>query len=311
MQYSLIKCTFSTPIHIGTSTMGNALQKTDYSVCADTLYSAICHEAVKRDSLLELTEAVEEGKVCISDMLPFKNDILYVPKPIFYKQREDTNDEKSSAKKKLKRLQFIPANMIDQFMNGDVGKLLDSGMIDNTFGKASVRQCVSITMSTPYQIGIYQFAPNCGLYIVVGWEMEKQYATIKRLVTNLGYCGIGGKRNAGLGKFTCEFLALPEYYLEMLENKTAETQMLISCMLPQDDDLEKVLDGAWYQLIRRGGFVTSQTYLRKQVKKKTCYLFKAGSCFMYREQGHIMDAGKGGNHPVWKYAKGMYVGVDI
>ena len=46
-------------------------------------------------------------------------------------------------------------------------------------------------------------------------------------------------------------------------------------------------------------------------KKKELYSFKAGSCFSHKFDGHIFDLSEGGNHPVYRYAKPLMMGVDI
>ena len=54
--------------------------------------------------------------------------------------------------------------------------------------------------------------------------------------------------------------------------------MALNCCFPKDDELEKVLSGASYSLIRRGGFVESYDYSRNPLKKDII-CFDSGSCF--------------------------------
>ena len=64
-------------------------------------------------------------------------------------------------------------------------------------------------------------------------------------------------------------------------------------------------------LIKRSGFISSQTYADTFRKKKELYCFKAGSCFSHKFDGDIFDLSEGGNHPVYRYAKPLMMGVDI
>lgn len=57
----------------------------------------------------------------------------------------------------------------------------------------------------------------------------------------------------------------------------------------------------------RGGFATSERV--NPLKKQTVYLLGAGSTFTHRFQGCLLDVGIGMPHPVWRYAKAMFMGV--
>ena len=86
--------------------------------------------------------------------------------------------------------------------------------------------------------------------------------------------------------------------------------MLMSLALPKDEELEDALQGASYQLVKKSGFVASDTYAPQQMRKKDLYVFKAGSCFQHSFQGDLWDVSEAGMHPVYRYAKGMFLGVD-
>ena len=85
--------------------------------------------------------------------------------------------------------------------------------------------------------------------------------------------------------------------------------MLLSGALPQDQELDTVLEKASYGLEKRSGFVSSENYADEQQKKNDLYLLKAGSCFETQFEGDIYDVGCGGSHPVYRYAKALFVGV--
>lgn len=312
MQYSLVKCTFSTAVHIGPGYTGNALQESEYTIEADTLYSALCHEAVKSRTLPALEGSVQQRNLLISAMLPYRDDECFVPKPILWQDTANSCD--SARKKKLKSLRFIPAREVRRFVTGQADNEIEQSQWSNTFGTRSVRECVALLGQEeprPYQIGLFTFLPGCGLYTLIGWNTENDRKLVFQLLESVGLSGIGGKRSAGLGKFSCSIDNVPQELHTMLNDTDAPWQMLLSNLLAPDDRLESMLQGSWYQLVRRGGFVTSQGYAPNQVKKKTHYLLALGSCLTHREEGCVLDAGGQGNHPVWRYAKGMYLGVRL
>ena len=89
--------------------------------------------------------------------------------------------------------------------------------------------------------------------------------------------------------------------------------MLLSVALPTDSELEKALEGASYLLEKRAGFVApgvnnEAMECEEWQKKRDLYVFSAGSCFKNVFEGNIYDVSRGG-HPVYRYAKAMFLGV--
>ena len=106
MNYCLFKLNFSTPLHIGDSSSARSLETQTLSLCADTLFSALCHAAPGKIDML--SSAVKSDKLLISDAFPFKKDVLYVPKPCMLPQNNrQSNSQSSAEKKKMKKLKYI------------------------------------------------------------------------------------------------------------------------------------------------------------------------------------------------------------
>ena len=101
---------------------------------------------------------------------------------------------------------------------------------------------------------------------------------------------------------------MPEIFEAHLKNKTSR-QILLSVALPKEDELESALDKASYQLLKRSGYVASENYADEWKKKKDLYVFSAGSCFEQRFEGDIYDVSDNGKHPVYRYAKALFLGV--
>lgn len=98
---------------------------------------------------------------------------------------------------------------------------------------------------------------------------------------------------------------LMQEHLERDSNK----KILLSVALPRDEELECALNGASYQLSKRSGFVASSDYADEWRKKKELFVFVSGSCFEQLFEGDVYDVSDGGSHPVYRYAKSLFMGV--
>ena len=65
------------------------------------------------------------------------------------------------------------------------------------------------------------------------------------------------------------------------------------------------------KIVKRGGFANSVA-LGKPLKENSIYMMAAGSCFKKRIAGTIVNVNNGtAPHPVYKYGKGIYVGLSL
>ena len=105
MYYRIYKLTFPAGVHFG----NNSLENSEATMHADTIFSALCHEAVgqSKEVLDELVGAVENGDILFSDALPFIGDMLYLPKP-YISIHSDSGDSKE--KKKFKKVDCYVSN---------------------------------------------------------------------------------------------------------------------------------------------------------------------------------------------------------
>lgn len=95
---------------------------------------------------------------------------------------------------------------------------------------------------------------------------------------------------------------------DMLEDREAEEQMTLSTLLPSAEEAEAAAKarGLW---IQRSGLSWSQG-MEAPVKMHTLYMLSSGSCLDRRLTGCIADVSTPAvNHPVYRYGKGLYVGV--
>ena len=313
MDYFLYKLNFTTPLHIGRNSGGASLDDGQMTIHADTLFAALGCEAVKQGKIDELYTCFNEGCLTISDALPYKSNELYLPKPVLYinNMKREGN---ASIKKALKAMEYIPLTEFSDYLQTINMAGFDPDKFTVTFGNMSVSSRVAIKGQTPplpYHAAAWRFNPGCGLYIILKSKQPSAIELFTNLLGGLGLSGIGGKQSSGWGKFEVYQSQAPDNLIEMLNDSQAEYQMLLGTALPKDEELEDALKNGWYTLVRRGGFIRSQTYAPGQFKKRTIYMLGPGSCLRRRFEGGMFDLSDNGNHPVWRSGKTLFVGVNI
>ena len=183
----------------------------------------------------------------------------------------------------------------------------------------TTRACVADGEDTvPYAVGTFMFAPDHGLYILALCADEQQAGTLRTLLEALGVSGIGGKVTSGCGRFVLDDeidLDAPfDDQTEWLSNALSGEHshyLLVTASLPRDDELDETLAGASFALVRRGGFVQSDTYAHTARKKRTQYFLASGSVLTRRFDGDLYEVGGGGAHPVYRYGCPVLLGVDL
>ena len=327
MRYRLYKLRFKTPVHFGGESGSSSLVSSETVFKSDSFFSALCMEAANAGLLNELLAAAREGKLLLSDLLPFAGEEYYLPKPFLLFKGEKKKNTGTDMKngKLFKKLSFVPVSGFNDYMASfsggaafDAEKAL-AGI--DALGSTAVRTQVALTgmdKSLPYHIGVFSFAPDCGLYLIAGTADDDAALLLENLVHALSFTGIGGKKSSGFGKFeTDDVIELDEPYHENLEKiaamlGTSGCSMTLNTSLPLDSELETALDGAAYSLVRRGGFIASPVFSAAPLKKNELYAFACGSCFANRFEGGLFEvAGGTGSHEVFRYLKPMFAGVTI
>ena len=194
-------------------------------------------------------------------------------------------------------------------------------MLDQSFGQAYEQTKASVTDGAdakPYFVGLYRLHAGCGLYVLCACEGNDQLKMLKELFTLLGLSGIGGRTSAGYGRFhldgepiclnTAEDASL-RWMLQALERGTAP-YLLLTSSLPTGEEMDAALEGAAFQLARRGGFASTE-WVETPVKKQTQYFLTAGSVLQHTYQGELCDVGIGVPHPVYRYSKPLFMGVTL
>lgn len=305
MNYKIYKMIFKQGVHFG----DHSLEKSEITFQADTLFSALCIEALKIDKLDELLESIKENHLVFSDAFPYMGQEFFIPKPM-KKIEQVVQSEDVTTRKKFKKLEYIQVSLLDKYIKGQYP--INKGSDIKKLGIHVLKTSASIRgneEALPYRVGIYRFKKENGLYIVVGYDSQEILDLFDELFEMLSLSGIGGKKNSGLGHFDLEIAELPKELNQRLNTKGEV--MTLSVSLPTEDELEEILDDSRYLLVKRSGFIDSYTYSKEQRRKKDIYLFKSGSCFNKTYQGDIYNVSSGGSHPVYKYAKPLFMGVEV
>lgn len=328
--FEIILLKFITPVHFGDAAEGGGLGTVLSYARADTFFSALCREAadISPELLGWLIRKANAVEIHISDLLPWKEYMscyqLYIPRPVMPLLSVEGSEteilsfeevqEKSQERKQLKKRSFI--------RTGDIDKYLHNETIEKepVFGEKILRAQFNGRENMPYHVAAYQFEEKAGLYIIVSGE-ETDLAKINRLISLTGLSGIGGKRSSGYGKYIFEdnplILGTDDIYggddsvlYQMLIAENADCYMALSSFLPEKTEVEFAGNGTG-KIIKRGGFAWSRQ-MKEPFKTNTVYMMSAGSCFSKRLEGRMADVNNGSSpHPVYKYGKGLFVGLPL
>lgn len=324
MNYFLFKLRFKTALHLGSSDSALSLFTAEDHFRADTLFSALCHTAqglYGPEGPELLIRQAERGELLLSDSMPWKEDRLYLPKPCFH--AEQRQEIPAALRKAMKKLAWIPVSSFGAFAASvQGGEPYRPEENESSFGVSCERTHANVTdgMDTlPYQVGTFRFSENSGLWFLARCGTQEQEEQLFRLVTVLGMGGIGGKVSAGYGKFeVAKYCALcdtqdPQCRMldQALREQDARHYLLLTSSLPAEEELEETMDGAYYQVVRRGGFVQSDAYAPNSLKKRTQYFLAAGAVTERRFHGRLYQVGGQGMHPVYRYSMPVMMGVPF
>lgn len=188
------------------------------------------------------------------------------------------------------------------------------------FGKEELRTQYNARENRPYGIGAYHFMPDAGLYLILSGD-EELAEKLEPLIKLLGMAGIGGKRSSGFGKYIFEDdpldLSDENTYggddvalYKMLCAGHSNCYMALSSFLPEKLEVGDMSSGTG-KIIKRGGFAWSRE-MAGPAKVSSVYMMASGSCFSKRLEGRIADVNNGSApHPVYKYGKGLFVGLPL
>ncbi len=261
--------------------------------------------------LQELISYVDKDQLRISDCFPFlQKNRYYIPKPMKAVSHES---DSSTDRKAFKKLKYLSIDKLEEYLDGTLDVVKENAFFAAQSGIYSVKTSAAVSDledTRPYSVGLWSFPQDSGLYFILGYESDEVNYFIRDLMDSLSYSGIGGKRSAGLGRFECSVDRIPELMQQRIGAEDGKQFMTLSVCMDEQETLEGVLPDAEYLLMKRSGFVASSSYSENFQKKKNLYVFREGSCFSQKFDGAVFDVSCSGSHPVYRYAKTMWMKVD-
>ena len=169
MEYNIYKLRFKTAVHLGE----NNLSKSSNVIFADTLFAALCTEAIKEGTeyLDEFVKTVKENQLQFSDCMPYIGDKYYIPKPV--KKIDNGENGDSSIKKQYKKLKYIPIDQFDEYLNGKLDPSDTNKNYSDNIGNYEMKTSSAVRgldETLPYHVQSFRFKKNSGLYLIVGFE---------------------------------------------------------------------------------------------------------------------------------------------
>ena len=199
---------FTTPVHFGSAGYGGGLEMAGMTCPADTLFSALCVEAVRLggDALAALTAKAERGDIAFSDLLPCRWEagewqwyltqaVLSMPVKAERGQTLKEAREASSFRKKSKKRAFLRASELSLYID-DLRFGENSLEEEPAFASLSV-DTITMEARSAYAAGSFSFAEDAGLYVLLRLADEKDLPSVLALFHLLGLSGIGGRARAG------------------------------------------------------------------------------------------------------------------
>ncbi len=307
MHAAIIKLSFREPVHFGRGRLTDSAFACD----AGTLFSALFTEALQMGCHEQLFAAAKSGALALSDAFPFIGNVLYLPKPMVPSQAQDKVEQRDSREKKAhKKLGYIPAGQLAGYLDGNFDAIGELDHFRHELGRAGAQTKVNASYdpsgeSKPYQVGAFSFRPQSGLYFIARGDYD-----LRPVLDQLQFAGIGGERTSGYGRFSYG-IETQSPLLAAIDRQQGGRRVLLSSAAPTREELtDGLLDGSHYKLVRKGGFVQSQTFASTPQKKRDLYLFAAGSTFTTTFDGAVFDVNAtAGSHPVYRYARAMWMGV--
>ncbi len=320
MNYCLYKLHFTTPLHCGRGDGAVALTNTAMTLRADTLFSALCNEAalqIGENAVDELAAQCAEGKLLFSDTFPFHQEVLYLPVPLLPLDENAEFDIKN--RKAIKAVHWLPA--CDEYFHRFAdyiksGTMFDCESLTKSFAvfRTDVKACISREQqdTVPFEVGCCEFKAACGLYGIIGYESQEDADTVLKLLKSIGVSGIGGQVSRGFGKFTLQTLDAENPYASFVKESIGQQKnsyMLLTSSLPKPEEMASALEDAYYNLIRRGGL--SWSPYADTLKKQTQYYLVSGSMLKHTFDGDVFIVGKNERHDIYRYARPIFLGVDL
>jgi len=247
----------------------------------------------------------------VSSTFPFYSDWLFLPRPVDSKAAH-VDPERA---KKVKKMQWLESSIWQRAANGRPDWHEGIELVEG--GLAAPAACPALWMEEAkpriavdrgyagaaegliFHFSRVHYRKNAGLWFLARFDDAERQERFEAALRLLGDCGIGSDRNCGHGRFRIVREEAPAL-------SPKRPVCLSLCNPDPDEDMnEGWLDGAAYDLARRGGWIGGTSW-----RKATLRMFTEGSVFARRLQGRMVEVGRHpvNGHTVWRDGRAFMVG---
>lgn len=322
-----IKLKNMSPLHIGTGR--DSYDMASPVLSSDVLSSALASVRVMMGNVDGIDEFLKTFTV--SSAFPYDHDNDFLPRPNGRLNIRVKDLQESEYRKNLKKLRYISEPIWIKLAKGELVEI-DPNQLHGEFLIAKPVKDYAVPMkrisnqrvlvpreddkdATPFMFEWTFFRhgeTESGLYCLLDCEKAAKDEIIS-LFQTLGTLGIGSDKTVGGGHFDIE---VDEVETPQVEGNAV---MLLSTYIPQEDEIGELnLNASYYSLIKRGGFIAGSSKEEfKHLRKKTVYMFDAGSVFLTNKQlkGTIVDLSPEWNenkvHPVYRSGRPLYINIKM
>lgn len=279
------------------------LEKIKLVPSAQTIFSALFLEAMKLNKEVELLTLANSKSFVLSNAFPYYLG-LYFPKPLGYPLRQaEVSLQDRMLGKKLKKLHYINYLEFDDFVSGNLDR------IDELLADEARLYSYNIWTKKgedPYRLSSIRYAEGVSLAFI-----SIENTLIDTLMSSMQYQGIGGKKSTGFGRFSYTTENLEPEIIDRINSAEKQNHLLLTDSLPKTEMLESSVVKAKFLLDKKSGFVFSNSS-KENVRKQDVYMFKAGSTFQNIFEGEILNVAPDNfDHPVWSYAKPLFLSLEV
>lgn len=315
------------PLHLGKG-------RDSYDVASPILPSDMLSSALASVRALEGRHTdLEEflASFTISNAFPYHADEFFLPRPIGRLNISVQGQQEREYRKGLKKIQFIssaiwkelvsgkhitvhPAQIQGEFLIAEANPDYEKPMVHVANQRVMVpRDGLHDAVPFAFEWTFFRHGKKeSGLYCLVQSEKDRTDEIIK-LFKALGSLGIGADNTVGGGLFDIEVDETD------IPSQEGNSTMLLSNYIPQEQEVHFLnLDTSLYSMTERGGYIAGSSNNRiKHLRRKTIYMFEAGSVFhtTQRLEGKIVNLAPqwntGDMHAVYRSGKPLYVNVNL
>lgn len=315
------------PLHLGRG-------RDSYDTASAALSSDMLSSALASVRALEgRHDDIEDflSSFTISSAFPYYGKEFFLPRPNGRLTIMVKGQQEKEYRKSLKKLRYITTSLWREMMSGKPIEVMPS-QIHREFLIAQptedyrrpmthvVNQRVMVPRDDERDAVPFQFEwtffqhgeQESGLYCLVDCQEDRK-AELIELFKTLGTTGIGSDRTVGGGLFDVD--------VEEVEWKAVDgdSTMLLSTYIPREQEIESLnLPASNYSLLKRGGFMSGSSNENvRQLRRKTVYMFDAGSVFHTTQtlKGEIVNLAPQWNsndmHPVYRSGRPLCITVNM